>query len=90
MVGGIFTIYFIATAWMTVRRKPGTIGAFDYAALVAALGCAVIDLLFGLEARASPEGRLDGYVPSFFYGFSGSPRRQQMHDSRDQPVARIA
>ncbi len=69
VVGGIFTLYFIATAWMIVRRKPGTIGALEYAAFLLALGCAAIDLLFGLEARANPAGRLDGYAPGFFYGF---------------------
>src|SRR5689334_22467632 len=29
---GFFTCYLVATAWMTVRRRPGTIGRFEPAA----------------------------------------------------------
>ena len=71
VVGGIFTGYFIATAWMTVRRPAGTIGAFEYWALLVALGCAAADFTLGLEARASPTGRLDGYPAAFFFTFAG-------------------
>lgn len=34
VVGGVFTFYLITTAWMTGRRRDGSTGAFDWAALV--------------------------------------------------------
>ena len=35
--GGILAFYLVSTAWMTVRRKEGTVGRFEYGALFAAL-----------------------------------------------------
>lgn len=29
IIGGAFTFYLVATAWMTVRRKAGTVGSFE-------------------------------------------------------------
>ena len=34
VVGGVFTFYLITTAWMTGRRRDGSTGPFDWAALV--------------------------------------------------------
>lgn len=31
--GGVFTLYLVTTAWMTVKRKEGTIGRFEIGAL---------------------------------------------------------
>jgi hypothetical protein len=35
LFGGTFTLYLVATAWMTARRKEGTIGLFEKIALFA-------------------------------------------------------
>src|SRR5262245_25408558 len=37
VLGGLITIYFVVTAWMTGRRKDGESGAFEIVAAVAAL-----------------------------------------------------
>ena len=39
-VVGLFTFYFVATAWMTVKRREGTTGAFEIAACVFAFAAA--------------------------------------------------
>jgi hypothetical protein len=39
--GGVFTFYLVATAWMTVHRKAGTIGFPEKIALFAVLGLCV-------------------------------------------------
>jgi uncharacterized membrane protein len=62
--GGALAFYLVATAWMTVRRKEGTIGRFEIAAFLGALGIAAMMLVFGLQAAASATGRLDGYPPA--------------------------
>src|SRR5688572_13220060 len=39
-IGGIMVCYFVATAWMTARRRDGTPGRFEKIACAAALGTA--------------------------------------------------
>jgi len=70
-VGGVLTFYLVATAWMTVRRKEGTIGRFELGAPLVALCGAVADLAFGLQAAHSPTGLLDGIPPLPHYIFAG-------------------
>jgi hypothetical protein len=69
IVAGGLAFYLVATGWATVRRKPGTHGSFDVAACVAGSGTAVMGIVFGWEAMASPNGRLDGQScePAFFF-----------------------
>jgi uncharacterized membrane protein len=51
-----FTVYLVTTAWMTVRRKQGTIGLFEKIALFVALGlCAPFGILaFQLVTGMTP------------------------------------
>jgi hypothetical protein len=67
MIGGVFTVYLVASAWMTVRRKDGHIGWFERAGFVFALACAIGAVLLGLQAAGSPGGVLDGIAPANFY-----------------------
>lgn len=69
LVMGIFTFYLVASAWMTVRRKEGSVGIFEKLALFVVLACAVADLTFGLQALKSPTGTLDGNPPALFFVF---------------------
>jgi uncharacterized membrane protein len=39
-VGGLFTVYLVATAWVTVRRPAGTVGRFEAGAILVALAAA--------------------------------------------------
>jgi hypothetical protein len=69
MIGGAFTFYLVATAWMTVRRKAGTVGMFEVGSILFALTIAMASVTFGIQASNSPSGMLDGTpsVPYFVF-----------------------
>ena len=69
--GAIFALYLVATAWMTVRRRENTVGAFEYAALLIIAAVALLFVSWGLRATASPHGRLDGYPAPLYFAFAG-------------------
>ncbi|HXL98973.1 MAG TPA: DUF2306 domain-containing protein [Rhizomicrobium sp.] len=55
--GGIFTFYLVATAWATVRRKAGTIGVFEIAAILVPLGIVAALAMFIVQGpKALPNG----------------------------------
>jgi uncharacterized membrane protein len=64
---GILTIYLVATAWMTVRRKEGSIGRFEKGAFLVALGVTAALMIFGLHAASIPTARPGGYAPYFIF-----------------------
>lgn len=64
VMAGIFTFYLVATGWMTIRRRPGTIGAFEIGACVVGLGIAAFDLGMGWKTLDRPS---DG-VPYLIFG----------------------
>ena len=68
-VMGMFTFYLVASAWMTVRRPAGRVGALEKAAFLAALACVVTALTFGLQAMNSPTHTADGNPPTLFFVF---------------------
>ena len=57
---GLFTFYLVATGWMTVRRKPGTIGWFERVGCAAAFLMAAGVIALGLKANASATGLVAG------------------------------
>ena len=67
-VMGAFTFYLTASAWMTVKRKAGSVGVFEKAALCVVLACVAVALTFGLQAANSPDG-IDGSSPALFFVF---------------------
>jgi len=68
---GILTLYLVATAWMTARRRAPGVAAFDYAALLVVLAVTTALVMFGLRAQSSAPSRPGGYVPYFvFAGFA--------------------
>ena len=72
VVGGLMTIYFIATAWVAGRRKDGETGVFEIIAVLAALALAVV---FAMGAYALATGAMKPPNPIFpyvFYGISGA------------------
>jgi hypothetical protein len=71
ILGGAFTFYLVATAWMTARRREGEPGIFDWGALLVVLAVAACQLIFGLEAALSPTGLKYDYPP-WPYFFMGS------------------
>jgi uncharacterized membrane protein len=52
-----FTFYMVGTAWGTVKRKAGTVGRFEVAAVMAAVGIAAIALFGILPMTLGPAGR---------------------------------
>lgn len=68
-VGGAFTLYLVVTGWMTMRRKPGSIGRFETFALLYVAGVVAADLFFGWQAASNPSGELDGIpaAPHFIF-----------------------
>lgn len=53
-IGGILTCYFVATSWVTARRRDGTTGRFEIVACAVALGAAATMAWGGLTAVAPP------------------------------------
>jgi hypothetical protein len=49
VLGGTFTFYLIATAWLTARRKDGETSLFDWAALLIPLALGIASWVSGLE-----------------------------------------
>lgn len=70
-LGGIITFYLVATAWATVRRKQRTVGRFEMAALLVAIGAASADVMLGLQAANSPTGMLEGAPAPAYFVFAG-------------------
>lgn len=68
VVGGLITIYFIATAWLAGRRKDGETGAFEIVAFVAALALAI---LIAMGAYALATGATKAPNPVFPYALYG-------------------
>jgi hypothetical protein len=67
-IAGYFTFYLVATGWMTVRRKAGTIGRFEVAAFVYAATLAAMTILLGMRAAGLPGGATGGMEASAYYG----------------------
>jgi uncharacterized membrane protein len=63
----VLTIYLAATAWMTVRRKDGSVGLFEKGAFLVSFGVAAALLIFGLHAASIPTAKPGEYVPYFVF-----------------------
>lgn len=55
-VGGIMVCYFVATSWVTARRRDGTTGRFEIAACATALIMAGLMVWGGLNGASTPSG----------------------------------
>lgn len=71
ILGGTFTFYLVATAWLTGRRKQVTTGLFDWGALLVVAVVAAVELTYGFEALLSATGMKHGYPPGPYF-FMGS------------------
>jgi uncharacterized membrane protein len=71
VVGGVFTFYLVATAWMTARRRDGSTSLFDWAALMIPLLGGTILWISGVELARSHVTATDG-VPVGIRFFMGS------------------
>jgi hypothetical protein len=71
VTAGLFNLYLIATAWVTVRRREGTIGAFEVIAPLVPAGVVLADLYFAWVAGQNPTGKFDRYQPIFYWITAG-------------------
>ncbi len=71
VLGGTFTFYLVATAWMTARRQNPLIDIYDWLALLTVLSVATVCIAYGFEAATSPDGMHYG-TPAGQYFFLGS------------------
>lgn len=55
MTAGAFAFYLVATGWVTVRRKEGTVGRFEVGAMIFAFGGTIAALIFGFIALVDPK-----------------------------------
>ena len=55
-LGGLLTCYFVATSWVTARRRDGTTGKFEIIACTVALSAAAAWLWNGLAGASTPAG----------------------------------
>ena len=68
--GGMLTLYMVATAWGTARRREGETGVADWVGFVFALTIGVLSVLHGLQKAA---GRVPSEgSPAFMDVFMGS------------------
>src|SRR5205085_3602948 len=66
--GGLMTVYFVGTALTTVRPVSSWTRRSNVAALIVAVGLALVDIAGGVKAFNSPRGLLNGvpFVMHFF------------------------
>jgi len=64
---GFFTCYLVATSWLTVRRKAGTIGRGEVAAFAFAALLAAACVVNGMRAAGSASGQLGGFPATGYY-----------------------
>jgi len=66
LLGGVMTLYLVATGWVAARRKQGETGIFDWGALAVVLMAGTVITVYGVQAVSSPAGVKDGYPPMVY------------------------
>jgi len=70
VMGGLLAFYLVATAWLTVWRKPGATGRVETGLALLGLATATAGLVFGIQAANSPRQLLDESPPIFYFVFA--------------------
>ena len=70
IVEGMLVFYWVASAWLTVRRKEGQVGLPEHGVLLLGLAAVAAGVIVGFTARSSPNGVLDGIPASFYFVFA--------------------
>jgi predicted membrane protein DUF2306 len=71
VLAGTLTFYFVATAWVTVRRRPEETSKFDWVALLVPLAVGAVMVTNGMQALNSPTGSKYG-APAGMHFFLGA------------------
>jgi len=64
ILAGVFAFYLVASAWITVKRKEGTVGRIEWGAALFACGATLAALLFGAQALYDPKSPLNSSAPT--------------------------
>jgi len=71
IAGGVLGFYLVLSAYVTVKRKEGTVGLFEKLWLLIPLAIGVLYIQWGVVASKSPLHSFDGYRPPLFFVFAG-------------------
>jgi hypothetical protein len=66
-VGGLLVCYFVATSWVTARRRDGRAGRFEKIACAAVLACAGAAAAKGILTIGAPAGTVPGPAACFAF-----------------------
>ncbi len=91
-INGVLVCYFVATSWVTARRRDGTTGWFEIVACAAALGTAAV-LAFGAftaTARLTPAGNGPVFAMAAICLLAGLLDLNAILSRRLTPAQRIA
>lgn len=69
VVVGLLTFYLVMTAWSAARRRDGTVGTFDVAALLWIVWVIALAYGGGIEAANSPSGKKDAMPAAIYFIF---------------------
>ena len=69
IAGGALATYLVLTAWLTVKRKAGTIGRAEIALFAAAFATAGLLLFCGVLATTNAKGTFQGYGAPLYFVF---------------------
>lgn len=69
IAGGALATYLVLTAWLTVKRKAGTIGRSEVALCSMAFATAGLLLYWGALATLNPKGTFQGYGAALYVVF---------------------
>lgn len=69
VVGGVFALYLVITAWAAARRGDRRAGWIEWAAFPMTVVVAALSMSLGLEGMSNPNGLIEGipYQPSFVF-----------------------
>ncbi|HWA88501.1 MAG TPA: DUF2306 domain-containing protein [Rhizomicrobium sp.] len=70
VAAGSLAFYLVLSAWLTVKRPAGTVGAFERVSFLIPLTLSALFAFWGLKAQHGKHG-FDGYAPVFFFVFGG-------------------
>ena len=71
IAAGVFTLYLVLSAWMTVRHKPGDAGRIEAATMLVGTAALAVCLRLICVGNESADGTVDGqdYHPAFVFAF---------------------
>jgi hypothetical protein len=72
VMGGVFTFYLVATAWLTVQRRPNETGRLEYGLLLLGLAAGASSFFLAWQASHGPTGLKTGEaIPYMVFGAAG-------------------